>query len=106
MFESHEVLTAEVVESMISEQIEYFKKFLSIEMQTMKNQKLESMRDELFHIMKLKNKPISEKVKTEIDEFHSKCVTLSDKLYNDMHERDKNNMTHLMTLKKDVFYKE
>ena len=37
--------------------------------ETMKNQTLESIRDELFHIMKLKNKPISERVKTKMMNF-------------------------------------
>ena len=106
MFESPEIITQKYIENIISEQIEYFQKTISKEIQTMKDEILTEMRDELFHSMKLKKSFISEKVKTEIDKFYLKSVELNDELYEDMRKQDNNNMATLNKLRKDVFYKE
>ena len=106
MFESSAVITMKYIENMISDHIEYFQKTVSKEIQTMKNELLTEMRDELFYNIKLKNNFISEKIKAEMDKFHLKSAELNYKLYEDMHKQDNNNMAILNKLRKDVFYKE
>ena len=106
MFEPQEPITKKYIEDMISEQIHYFQKKLTSEIKAIKDAIFIDMRDELFHIMKLKEEFISEKVRAEIDKFDLKCVELNEKLYDDMRKGDNNNIDMLNKLRKDVFYKE
>ena len=106
MFESSQVITINYIEDLILEHISYFQKTISKEIETMKDEILIEMQNELYQNMNLKNNFISEKVKVEIEKFYLKSDELKDKLYEDMRKQDNNNMTAFNKLRKDVFYKD